>query len=97
MSREWIDALETEKSELKAEIASLRRLEPEKARLEEALSNAETNSIVATALIAIGGFLVSYATFTGKSAEFWANIAAGCLLSGIVILLAQSIRRWRRG
>ena len=59
------------------------------------MSNAETNNVIATTLIGFGGFLVSYATFTGKAAEIWANVAAGCLLSGIAILLAQSIRRWQ--
>jgi hypothetical protein len=52
--------------------------------------------VIATILIGIGGFLVSYATFTGKPAETWANVAAGCLLSGIVLLFGQSLRRWRR-
>jgi hypothetical protein len=97
MTRERIDALERDKRRLAAEVARLQPYVEQNARLEEALSNAETNGGVATALIAIGGFLVSYATFTGRSAEFWANLAAGCLLSGIIILLSQSIRRWRRG
>ena len=96
MTRERIDALEGEKRELKGEVARLSELAPENARLEEALSNAEFNGVLATSLIGIGGFLVSYATFTGKAAETWANVAAGCLLSGIALLLGQSVRRWRR-
>ena len=66
MTRERIDALEVEKAELKGEIARLLKLEPENARLQEALSNAEANNVVATILIVAGGFLVSYATFTGR-------------------------------
>ncbi len=96
MTRERIDVLEAEKAELKREIARLLKLEPEKARLEEALSNAESNNVLATILIGIGGFLVSYATFTGKASQSWANFAGGCLVSGVVILVGQSVGRWCR-
>ncbi len=96
MTRERIDSLEVEKDELKRQITILLELAPENARLQEALSNAESNNTIATILIGIGGFLVSYATFTGKSAETWANIAAGCLLSGIILLISLSVRRRRR-
>jgi hypothetical protein len=96
MTRERIDALERDKQELKAEVARLLPYVAEKARLEEALGTAELLDVIATILIGIGGFLVSYATFTGKTAETWANVAAGCLLSGIVLLFGQSLRRWRR-
>jgi len=59
----------------------------------KALSNAESNNVVATILIGIGGCLVSYAGFTGKAAEKWANVAAGCLLAGIGLMTWQSVRR----
>ncbi len=97
MTRERIDALEVEKRELKSEVARLLSLVAANARLEEALSNAEFNNVYATILIGGGGFLVSYATFTGKAAETWANFAAGCLLAGIGLLLGQTVRRWHRG
>lgn len=96
MTRERIDALERDKEELKAEVARLLPYVAEKARLEEALGVAELIDVLATILIGIGGFLVSYATFTGKVAQAWANFAGGCLVSGIVMLVGQSVRRWRR-
>jgi hypothetical protein len=96
MTRERIDALERDKQELKAEVVRLVPCVAENSRLEEALSNAEFNGVFATILIGAGGFLVSYATFTGKAATTWANLAAGCLLTGIALLLGQSVRRWRR-
>ncbi len=101
MIRERIDALEKDKARLQAEVERLSRevveLVAKSSRLEESLGNAENNSVVATSLIAIGGFLVSYATFTGQAAGAWANFSAGCLMAGIVILLLQTFRRWRRG
>lgn len=101
MTRERIDALEEDKKRLQAECNELRKrvdcLAPQHSRLSEALANAESNNVVATILIGLGGFLVSFATFTGKSAERWASVAAGCLLAGIGLMLWQSFRRWRRG
>jgi hypothetical protein len=82
MTRERIDALERDKQELKAEVARLVPCVAENTRLEEALSNAEFNGVFATIAIGVGGFLVSYATFTRKAATAWANVAAGCLLDG---------------
>src|SRR5258707_14087513 len=76
MIRERIDALEEDRIYLRAEIVRLQarvdQLGPESSRLHEALSNAESNSTLATILIGLGGFLVSYATFTGQAAETWA-------------------------
>ncbi len=96
MTRERIDALEADKRELKAEVGRLIRLAPENARLEEALDNAGANNLVATILISVGGFLVSYATFTDKMAPKLAAAAAGCLLAGIGLMAWQSLRRWRK-
>jgi hypothetical protein len=101
MTRERIDALERDKSRLQSEVDRLLlqvvELIHKNARLEESLSNAEANSVLATILIGSGWFLVSYATFTGKMAGAWANFSAGCLMAGIFLLLFQSFRRWRRG
>jgi hypothetical protein len=100
MTRERVDALEKDKKRLQTEVDRLRervdQLGPENSRLGEALSNAESNNTLATILNTIGGFSVSYATFTGKAAETWSKGAAGCLLAGIGMLLWQSARRWRR-
>ncbi len=63
---------------------------------EEAMGSTEANNAVATILIGVGGFLVSYATFTGNAASTWANASGGCLLGGIVLLLWQSSSRRRR-
>ena len=97
MKRERIDALERDKAELKAEVARLLPIASESARenarLEEALQNAGANGIVPTGLIGVGGFLVSYATFTGRLAPRVADAAAGCLLSGIACMLRSSVRR----
>ncbi len=95
MTRERIDALERDNRRLRAEVNRLLPYVADKARLEEALGAAELIDLVATILIGLGGFLVSYATFTGKMAQAWANFAGGCLASGVVILLGQSARRWR--
>lgn len=96
MTQGRIDALEKDKRRLRAEVARLQslvdRLGPRNARLVEALDNAVSNNVIATILIGVGGFLVSYATFAGKSAERWANVAAGCLLAGIGLMLWQSYR-----
>jgi hypothetical protein len=100
MTRERIDALEKDKGQLQAEVARLQgvvdKLTPVESRLTEALRNAESNSTLATILIAVSGFSVSYATFAGRAATAWANIAAGSLIAGIVMLLWQSASRWRR-
>jgi len=101
MTRERIDSLERDKKNLRSEVARLSRetsrLSPENARLQEALSGAESINVVATILIGVGGFLVSYATFTGGSATLWANVSAGLLLAGIILMTWQSVRQWRRG
>lgn len=108
MNRERIDALEWDKHFFREEALRLQRevdrLGPEVARLEEsltrlrdALENAEANNVYATVLIGVGGFLVSYATFTEKLAEVWANLSAGLLLAGVGLLIWQFARRWRRG
>ena len=83
--------------------ADIDRLGPEVARLREALgrsrdslANAEANNVYATVLIGVGGFLVSYASFTDKLARLWANLSIGLLLSGVGLLIWQSARRWRR-
>jgi hypothetical protein len=68
---------------------------PENSRLTEALNHAESGHIFAMILIGAGGFLVSYAAFTGRAAETWANVAVGGLLAGIVMMLWQSVHRWR--
>ena len=98
--RERIEALGADKSRLEARLDQLQarvdQLGPENARLGEALANAESNNTAATALIGVGGFLVSYATFTGHAAERWANVAAGCLLAGIGLMLWQTALRRRR-
>ncbi len=99
MTRERIDSLDQDKQRLREEVERLQarvdQLSPENARLEEALRLAESNNILATILTGLGGFLVSYATFTGKAAQTWANGAAGILLAGIVMMLFQTIRRSR--
>jgi hypothetical protein len=90
MTRERVDALERDKLQLQAEVVRLRerveQLGPDNARLEEALSSAESNNTLAMILISVGGFAVSYATFTGQAAKIWANVAAGCLIAGIGML-----------
>jgi len=99
MIRERIDALEKDKGQLQVEVIRLQvrvdELGPKNSQLQEALNNAESNNTLAMILIAVGGFTVSYATFTGDAAKAWANIAAGCLLAGIGMLFWQSARRWR--
>ena len=99
MTRERIDALENENQRLRDKVVELQarvdRLGPENARLVEALGNAESNSVFATIAVGVGGFLVSYATFTGNTAKIWANVAAGCLLLGIAMMAWQTVRRWR--
>ena len=88
MTRERIDALEKDKRRLLKENSRLQgrvdQLAPENRHLQEALGNAESNSVLATILIVgVGGFLVSYAAFTGRnSAGRWANLAAGMLACG---------------
>jgi hypothetical protein len=100
MTQGRIEALENDKRELQAKVDRLQelvdQLAPKNARLEESLANAEANNVLATVLIGVGGFLVSYATFTGQSAGAWANFSAGCLMAGIFLLLYQSFRHWRR-
>lgn len=93
MTRERVDSLERDKVELKAEVARLSPIASEAARLEEALRNTETNGVVPTIMIGVSGFLVSYATFTGKLAPRVADGAAGCLLTGIACMLWPSVRR----
>ena len=97
LTREFIDALEADKAKLAAEVQRLQakvdELGPENARLRESLSNAESNNTFTTILIVVGGFAVSYATFTGNSAQMWANAALGCLLAGVALLVWQT---WRR-
>lgn len=101
MTRERVDALEDDKHRLIEEVEVLRarvdQLAPATARLEEALSDAESTNVLSTILMVFGGFLVSYAGFTGQAAKQWANAAAGCLLAGILVMLWQAARRWRRG
>jgi hypothetical protein len=97
--REHVATLEEDKRRLLAEVERLQarvdQLGPENALLREALFHTQTIDTVATALIAVGGFGVSYATFAGQSPARWANVAAGCLLAGIVMMLWQSLRRRR--
>jgi len=101
MTQNLIGGLEQDKKYLQAEVVRLHaiidRFGPENARLCEALSNAESNSVIATILVGVGGFLVSYATFTGNLAKSWADVSAGLLLAGIGLMIWQSVRRWRRG
>jgi hypothetical protein len=100
MTRERIDALSEDKKRLQAEVDRLQarvdHLGPENARLQEALGVAESNNGFATILIGGGGFLVSYATFAGKAATTWANVAAGSLLAGIAMMVWQYVGRWKR-
>jgi len=83
-----------------AEVDQLRaridELAPENARFREALSNAESNNFLSTVLIALGGSIVSYATFTGNAAPAFANAGAGCLLAGIFRMMVLLVRDWRR-
>ena len=101
MTDERITALEQDKRYYRKKAADLQRevdrLAPELPRLRESLGNAEANNVYATILIGLGGFLVSYATFTEKLAKVWANLSAGLLLAGVGLLIWQSARRWRRG
>jgi hypothetical protein len=101
MTQARITALEDERNLLRAAVDRLQArvdlLGPENARLTESLANAETNSVLATMLIAGGGGIVSYATFfTGQVAPALANLGAGCLLGGIAVMAFQTIRRWQR-
>jgi prefoldin subunit 5 len=100
MTRERVRALERDKNRLLSEIKQLRarldELGPECARLRESLDNARTYNVASTTLTVVGGFLVSYATFTGKAAPALANAAAGCLLAGIFLMLVQSVLHRRK-
>src|SRR4051812_2152506 len=93
MTIDRIKALESDRDLLRASVDRLQarvdELTPENARLHEALANAESNGTLATILIAGGGGIVSYATFTGQVAPSLANLGAGCLLSGMAIMLFQ--------
>jgi prefoldin subunit 5 len=100
MTMARISALEAERDLLRSTVERLQArvdvLGPESACLTEALTNAESNSVLATMLIGGGGGIVCYATFTGQVAPALANVGAGCLLGGIAVMAFQSIRHWRR-
>ncbi|MFO0949971.1 MAG: hypothetical protein U0835_02235 [Isosphaeraceae bacterium] len=100
MTRERIDALESDNERLRLRVAELQgrvdELAPANARLIQSLDNAESNGTLSTILIAVSGFAVSYAAFTEKLAGSVANLSAGCLMAGIVMMIWQSARRWRR-
>jgi hypothetical protein len=98
LMREYISSLERARDELRTETTRLQgevdRLGPENARLAEALGNAQANNVLATILIGLGGFTVSYATFTGEAATLWANAAAGTLVAGVTLMVFQTSRAW---
>ncbi len=100
MTRERVQSLEKDKSrhltQIKQLVARVEQLGPENARLHEALGNARANNAISTVLMVVGGFLVSYATFTGKAAPALANASAGCLLAGIFLMLVQSALHRRK-
>ena len=108
MTADRIYSLESDKASLKAdrsrlegEVGDLRdRLMTEVAevaRLKVLLSDANLLSTVALVLTGVGGFLVSYATFTGALAKTIADGSAGCLLAGIVLMIANSVLRRSAG
>jgi hypothetical protein len=99
MTRERIDSLEADKRRLHERIEQLQaevdRLAPENARLIEALRSVEANNIVATILIAVGGGIISYATFTGNVGPRVADVGGGALLAGAFLPFTATIRRRR--
>ena len=94
MTQDRVASLARDKESFRSEAARLQmivaRLSPENARLHEALRRAESGSMLATILVGIGGFLVSYASFTGGSAKWWANVSLGLLVAGIGLMTWQS-------
>ena len=98
MTRERIDSLELDKQRLQERLDELQievnQLAPVNARLKEALDNAQTINLVSTMFIAVGGGIISYATFTGKVGPQVADVGAGLLLAGVVLLLVATVRRW---
>lgn len=100
MTKGRIDALEDDKERLQVEVyrlqARIDELGPENSRLAEAQANAESNNVVATILIGVGGFAVSFATFTGEAASAVANASAGCLLAGITMMGWQALGSRRK-
>jgi multidrug resistance efflux pump len=100
MTRERVDALEADRQRLLAAVERLQaqvdQLSPENSRLREALGDAEWNGALSTIMMVVGGFLVSYATFTGQAAPALANASGVCLLAGILMMLWQFLGRWLR-
>ncbi len=100
MTKGRIEALENDKWQLQVEVKRLQgridEIGPANHRLAESLANAESNNLLATILIGVGGFAVSYATFMGEVAAKVADWSAGCLIAGITVMIFQSIRRWWR-
>jgi prefoldin subunit 5 len=110
MTRDRIASLEADKQRLQSEATHLQgevrdlrddvgRLGSENARLQQSLDNAESNSLVSTILIAVGGGVISYAAFTGNVAKRVADAGAGIFLAGAFLILIANARRWlgRRG
>jgi prefoldin subunit 5 len=99
MTRERIDALEADKCRLQDDVTRLQgevnHLAPENARLREALANAEANDLVSTILIVVGGGVISYATFAGNVSRRVADMGAGALLGGVLLLVIANVRRRR--
>ncbi len=99
MTRDRVDSLEEDKRSLAETVRYLQeqvdRLAPENAYLHEALRNAEATNLVSTILIAVGGGIISYATFADVVGKRLADFGAGILGGGVLLLLIVNVRRWR--
>jgi hypothetical protein len=87
-----IELLDRERQRLLDRIEQLQatvdRLGPENARLEEALAN----NVLATILVAIGGGAISFATFAEGASKAVAYIGAALLASGVLVLVFPALR-----
>jgi hypothetical protein len=96
MTRARITSLELDKRGLIKKVDTLQTsvdsLSPENARLREALGNAQTNGAISTVLTTIGGGIVSYATFTGKTSMYVATGGVVALLIGACLMITSSVR-----
>lgn len=99
-TRDLIARLEKENDRHVATIERLQdvvnQLTPENARLAAYLANAEANSFLATIFIALGGGAISYATFFVHVAHRVADLGAGLLVAGVVIMVGTRVIRWSR-
>lgn len=96
MTRDRIISLEQDKKRLiqreEQLHAELRRVEPENARLQEALRNAVANNVLSSVLVAAGGGAMGFAPFLGGIQAAVAFAGAATLVAGILILVTSTVR-----